>query len=945
MCLVTHAESTERIEHTLRAEGTHSRQGGTLDLRQGARELVGRDRELELVAGALADARSGRARRLLFVGEPGIGKSALLDRVGDAAASFTVLRAVATEAEADLGYATLFALVRPLSGRFPALPEGQRRALGVALELGSVAGDSRFAVAAALLNLLAAEAEETPVLIVLDDVQWIDDASVDAISFACARLGADAVAVVAAGRPGTAERLAGARCEVHELKPLQVDDSKRLLERVTGGLGSQVRDRVVAAAHGNPLALIELSGRLTEAQRSGREPVPDELTAGDVLRRAFAGGVDSLPERSRIALLVVALGSVDDPARVAAALSAAGVSAADLDAADVAGLVEVSAGRVALRHPLVGSAVAASASPAETRLVHAAVADVLPVGELRARHLAAATAGVDEDVAAELERAAARAVPASAASLLSRSADLSTSSAEADRRRLEAAEAAWLAGLAPLARSLSERVIEAAQSDRLRARALHLRGQIAHQTEPASRARSFLLEAVSLAGELERAEVVRMLADAVASCMYAGDTPGALALAERLASVAEADGGVEEFWSSLQLGTALYLSGRGADGERHVRRAIDLVRAADVLREDPRHLGSAAMAPGWVDEFELGRELGDQAISLARELGALNSLPTSLKFRAWADYDLGHWDAALAGASEAVEIAREIGQSSQLCANLGIVAAVLAGRGDEPGCVAAVSEAMSLAEELELEWHRSSLFGWKGLLELGFGRHEAAVEHLLPAVEILERLGNLNAREEPFSDLIEALTRSGRVDDARVRLSVYEEMASAEALPGPLGTAARLRGLLAPDDVFEDDLRASLELLAGERPFSVARTHLCLGERLRRSGERRRARAELEAALELFERLGARPWEERCRRELVASGRKLRRIDPSTREELTPQELQVALQVARGLTNREVAQALFLSPKTVEFHLTRIYRKLDLHARAELVERFADQVS
>lgn len=942
---MTHAESPGRIEHTVLREGSRSRQGGTLDLRQGIPELVGRGRELELIAGALADAGAGRARRLLFVGEPGVGKSALLDRVGDAVASFTLVRSVANEAEADLGYATLLALLRPLGARLGALPDGQREAVRAALELGSAPAESRFAVAAGTLGLLAAAAEETPLAIVLDDVQWIDDASLDAIAFACARLGADAVALVAAGRPGSAERLAGARCEVHALEPLPPEDSATLLERITGDLDARVRDQVVVAAHGSPLALIELSSRLTEAQRAGRVPVPDELSAGDALRRAFAGGVDALLDRARIALLVVALGPRDDPAMLAAALSAAGVAADDLDAAHAAGLVEISAGRAELRHPLVGTAVAASAGPAETRRVHAAIAAVLAPGELRARHLAAATQGADEEVAAELERAAAGVAPAAAASLLARAADLTPQPAEADRRRFGAAEAAWLAGLAPLARSLCERVIDGSAGDVLRARALHLRGQIAHQTEPAPRARSLLLEAAALADDLPHGEVVRILSDAVASSMYAGDTAGALGLAERLAAVAATDGGVEEFWSSLQLGTTLYLNGRGAEGEPHVRRAIALVQEADLLREDPRHLGSAAMAPGWVDEFELGRELGDRAISRARELGALNSLPTSLKFRAWADYDLGHWDAALAGASEAVAIAREIGQASQLCANLGIVAAVLAGRGDEPGCVGAVAEATQLAEELELEWHRSSFFGWRGLLELGLGRHEVAVEHLQRAVEILERIGNLNAREEPFSDLIEALIRTGRVDEARGRLAVFEDMATAEALPRPLGTAARLRGLLDPDETFEGELRASLELLAGERPFGAARTHLCFGERLRRAGERRRARSELEAALEILERLGARPWAERCRQELVASGRTLRTIDPVTREELTPQELQVALQVARGLTNREVAQALFLSPKTVEFHLTRIYRKLDLHARAELVERFADQVS
>lgn len=942
---VTHAESTGRAEHTVHPERSRSRQGGTQDLHSGAPDLVGRDPELELVAAALTDARFGRARRLLLVGEPGVGKSALLEHVSrEASGSFTLLRAVASEAESDLGYATLHALLRPLARRVSELSGGQRSALEAALELGSAPGGSRFAVAAGVLNLLAAEAEETPVAIVLDDAQWIDDASLDALSFAFGRLGADAVAVVAAGRLGSDERLAGARFELVELAPLDDTASQALLARLVE-LVPEVRARVVAAAHGNPLALIELAARLTEAQRAGREPIPDELSAGAALRRAFADGIEALSERTRTALLVLALAAPDDPATLAAALSRAGVAVADLESAQAAGLVELIEGRIGLRHPLVGTAVVASASPGEVRKAHAALAEALPAGELRARHLAAATLAVDEGVATELEQVAVDAVPATAASLLARAADLSPGRTDADRRRLAAAEAAWLAGQAPLARSLSERVIETAASESARAEALHLRGQIAHQTESPLRARSFLIEAVSRSADLDRAKVVRMLADAVACCMYAGDASGALELAERLASLAARDGGVEEFWSSLQLGAALCWSGRRGEGEPLLRRAIELVQTADVLRDDPRHLGSAAMAPGWVDEFGLGRELAERAIARARELGALNSLPTSLKFLAWADYDLGHWDAALAAASEGAELAREIGQRSQLCACLGIVAAVLAGRGDEAGCVAAADEALGLAEELELEWHRAGLLGSLGQLALGLGHHDVAVERLERAVATLERGGIVDPSEAPFSDLVEAFVRAGRRDEASARLLVYEEMAASFDSALVRGTVCRLRGLLGHADRGDEELGVAVALLERAPPFALARARLCHGECLRRMGERRRARAELEAALAIFERLGARPWAERCRQELVASGRKLRRIDPQTRDELTPQELQVALQVARGLTNREVAQALFLSPKTVEFHLTRIYRKLDVHARAELVERFAGQVS
>jgi DNA-binding CsgD family transcriptional regulator len=861
-----------------------------------------------------------------------------------------VLEATGIEPEADLAFGALLTVLRPLLGGLDALPAGQRRALAGALELGRAASDTRFAVGAATLGLIAAAAERAPLLLLLDDVQWIDAPSLEALAFACSRLDADAVVAIAAGRPGdSTQRLAGARFEIVTLGPLADDDAIALLDRSFAALDPRARERLVAAAHGNPLALLEIPARLTEAQRSGAEPVPDELPAGEALASAFAGTAAALPEPTRTALLVLAVGPPDEPRAVAHALASLGVTPADLGSAEEAGLVVHTGSGFGFRHPLVRTAVLAAASMPDRRRAHAAIADALPAGAERARHRAEATVQADETVAEELDTAAsaalARGAPSAAVSLLTRAAELGVDPDACDRRILAAGEAAWLAGMTPVARELAERATARAGSVSVRARALHLRGQIAHQTEPAARARAILLEAASLAENLEHAAAVPILADAVASCMYAGDAAGALEIAERLASVATADGASEEFWRSLQLGTALALNGRGDEGAPLVRRAIELVQSVDVLRDDPRHLGSAAMAPAWVDEHELGRTLADRAIARARELGALSSLPTSLKFGAWADFDLGRWDAALAGASEAVAIAREIGQRSQLCANLGVVAAVLGGRGDEEGCREAVTEGLVLADELELVWHRTGLLGWQGLLELGLGRLDAAVATLGEAVALLEGHGILSAAEDPFVNLVEALVRSGRNEEAALRLATYESLAESEGRPLGLGTAARLRGLLEPDDDYVATFERALDLLPASAPFAVARTHLCYGERLRRSGERRRARAQLEEALTAFERLGAHAWIERVHQELRASGRRLRRLDADTRDELTPQELQVALQAARGLTNREIAQALFLSPKTVEFHLTRIYRKLDLHARAELVERFADQVA
>lgn len=909
-------------------------------------ELLGREQAQASVDAALADALAGRASRLAIVGEPGIGKSALLDWAEGRDVGVVVLRVTGTEPEAELGFAALLSLVRPLLRYAQGLPRVQRRALEGALDLGRADADQRFAVGAATLGVVAAAAEERPLALLLDDVQWFDRPSLDTIAFAVRRLEADAVCVLAGTRPEGLARLCAARFGVVSLQPLPDAAATALLGRVVPAVAPAVRDQILAAAHGNPLALVELPGRLTEAQLAGREPIRGDLTAGEAVQRAFAGSLATLPAPARTALLALAV-SGETATTVDAAFRRLGVTTADLIPAETVGLVAVESGRTWFRHPLVRAAVIGAAPTQQLRLTHLAVAEALPEGELRSRHRAAAAAGPDEDVAGELElhalEARARAAPATASSLLLEAAELSPAAEAASRRRLAAAETAWLAGMSGVARALADAVVAEAAGERLLAEALHLRGQIAHQTEPASRATDLLLRATAHAQGLG-ADAVPILADAVSSCIYAGDVEAALEAAERLGAIARTDGGTEEFWRGLQLGTALMLNGRGAEGAPLIGRAIELVQTVDVLRDDPRHLGSAAMGPAWIDAPELGRALAEQAVARARELGALNSLPTSLKFRAWADFDLGRWDAALAGASEAASIAREIGQTSQLCANLGIVARVLAARGDEAGCRGAAYEAIELADALELSWHKTGLLGSLGLLELGCGRPDVGVDRLGEAVELLERTGNLSAAESPFADLVEALARAGRREEAVERLEQYDALVRAERRDVGLAWAARLHGMLAPAGAYERSFDDALELLGDREPFERARVHLCRGERLRRDGKRREARTRLRAASDAFERLGARPWVERCRRELAASGARLRTLDAGSRDELTPQELQVALQVARGQTNREIAQTLFLSPKTVEFHLTRIYRKLGLNARAELVERFGDQV-
>lgn len=850
---------------------------------------------------------------------------------------FTVVRAAGTPPEEELPYAGLLTLLRPLRNHAEALPAMQRDALDAALDAGEEA-TGRFAVGAATLGVLAAAAERSPVLVLVDDVQWVDEPTLDTLAFAFRRLDADAVALVAAARPGGLGRLDGVVAS-QPLGPLAQSAAEAVLDESAGRLDAAVRERMLAAAGGNPLALLELPPRLTLAQREGVEPLPPVPLGGNALEEAFAATARGLTEETRTALVVAALGEADELIWLPGALRALGCGPEALEPAEAAGLVTLGRGRVAFRHPLVRSAVVSLAGEALRRRAHRAIAGTLPPGERRALHRAESALGPDEEVARELEAATGGLAAVTAAGLLTRAADLSADPGERARRLARAADEALRASRLEQARELGRRALDAAEPGSLaHGRALSVLGRAIRRDGPPSEAIRLLRAAADDLEAHDREAAMNALGHAFFTSLPAGRPVETAPLADALQRVADRERPADVALVALATGITLVQAGRGVDGERRLRQALETAAGLDGGLPSVQ-----IVAALWLEDHEPAQRAALAALERARGAGDLEPVPQLLRLAGFAMARRGQLTAAYAATTEALQTAAELGQTTSVCDALGHCAYLEARLGLFDRCVDHAREAIELAEQLDLRWFAIHATGQLALGELGRGRPGVVVE-LLEHLHAQNRHDGLaDPGEHYFPLLVEAYLRVGRPDLARERLAEERRLVDAVPRPFDLALLERSEGLLADDDAVAEHFERSIELHTEEMPFELARTHLLYGERLRRDGERRRAREELRRAEAMFEQLGSTAWAERCRVELRASGARLRR-GPEARDELTPQELQVALEVARGRTNREVAQALFLSPKTVEFHLTRIYRKLGLHARAELVERFADQV-
>jgi class 3 adenylate cyclase/DNA-binding CsgD family transcriptional regulator len=864
--------------------------------------LVGRDDECALLDGVLEAARGSQSRALAIRGEAGVGKSALLAYAVERADGFLVLRATGFEGEAELAFSGLLQLLRPLAERIDELPPHQAAALGGALGLSPGELTDRLTIGVATMALVALAAEDADVLLAVDDAQWLDSASSDAILFAARRLEADRVAVVLTVRD---DRFLTAGLEELRLAGLRYEASRRLVPHLT--------ERLYQLTQGNPLALVELPEALTDAQLDGAEP----LNLGARVERAFRGRVQALSAAAQRALLVAA---ANDSDRLDAVV-ALGVDWRALGEAEDAGLVTLTGEAVSFRHPLVRSAVYHSAAPSERRAAHAALAGAVGDIERRAWHLASAAIGPDEEVAEALEQAAAAAQGRSgygaASSAYERAARLSPEPRSRVRRLLAAGEAAWNAGRTPRAIELLDEALAGCDDDDvvLRGHLLNARGHIERHTSNPAAAYAMLVEAAGLLDEASPLDAATARVGAWRAAVLLSDRNKRRAVAEALSERAEADGGLQEFFSSLVLGAE-------TQERALLERAETLFeeQGGELFAASPRYVSLAGMASQELGAFERGLAVSTAAIGWAREHGVHGALPVALMRRAWFETALGAWPAAYATLLEALEVAVQQETFHFVRSILLDLATLDARRGDEAACRRHVQEAGALLEPL----------GWTddpggrerlAILELGLGRLDTAVE----LYESVPGRGT--------ADLAEAHARSGRRAEALTLLATLESDADPRV--------GRVRGLLADDDGFDRHFKEALELHGARATrFEEARTRLCYGERLRRAGRRRDARDQLRPALEAFEQLGAIPWAEQARAELRATGERVRARGPE-HEELTAQELRIALQAAEGKTNRQIGAALYLSPKTVEFHLGRAYRKLGISSRAELIRHFA----
>ncbi|MDF1605080.1 LuxR family transcriptional regulator [Nocardioides sp. YIM 152315] len=908
--------------------------------------LVGRHEDQRTLDALLAGARLGHSGVLVISGEAGIGKSALLGYAVDEARGFRVLRVTGTESERDLPFAGLAQLLRPIVERVDLLPAPQAHALSVALALEEGREVDRFAVSAAALGLITAE--DNPIGIVVDDAHLVDRPSAEALTFIGRRLLADAVFLLAAVRPGESQVWSQSGLPELALGRLGPDAAAELVAAVAAEpLARDQVTRIAELAAGNPLALRTLAAApeaLAATPDGGPVPVPAMVVD------AFARQLDRLDPPALHALRVAAVVG-NDLAVVARVCAPAGVGA--LGRSEELGLVAVAGDRVEFTHPLVRSAVYSGIPAEQRRRIHAAAADAIPAADpdRRAWHLSAAAFGPDEEVAALLDdvgrRAERRAAYAVAASARERAARLSGSDPARAARFLAAGEAAWLAGEDARATVLVDAAIRHGSAPDLRAGAHTLVGLVAARSGQLARARDLLLAAAEEAEGSAPAEALQLYAEVVDICWYLLDIVGSAAAADRAQRLLDARAAAglppdrAEAVASIAVGMArIFEGGAGADAIRH---GVDTLTALPASAR-PTRSAWEMIGPLYLREFGAGRELVLQALEQRRAVAALGTLPHLLFHLARNDATSERWAQAEAAYGEAVALARECGQATELGMSLAGLTCLLARQGRTEECRSVAAEATEVARGRQLHVVTAWVEFARAELELSLGDVASAVDGFTRLKEFLTERGVLDPDLSPVPELVESLVRSGDHERARTSAGSFLGRAERKALPWSLARAARVQAMLAPDDLADERFREALAW-HGATPdrFEAARTRLLYGERLRRARRRTEAREQLRAALDDFDRLGAHRWADLALAELQASGQTARRRETGPVVDLTARELQIGLLLADGRTTREAAAALFLSPKTVEYHLRHIYTKLDIASRAELAERLRDR--
>ena len=877
--------------------------------------LYERDAELATLDELLDRARAGSSGALVLRGDPGIGKTALLAQACARAGDFRVIRAAGIEEEAELPYAGLHLLLRSVLDRVAALPDVQADALRGALGLAKAEQPDRFLVGLAVLSLLAEAAAEQPLLCVVDDAHWLDRASADALLFAARRLDSESVVLLFGAHPGVFPAAGLPELSVAGLS------AQAATELLGTGLPPEQRYRVLAEAGGNPLALLELPRVLADAVPAGPLPLTSRL------RDAFESQLAGLPEPARTILLVAAAEGTGDLPAILGAAARFGATLADLDVAREAGLVEVTGGVLTFRHSLIRAAVHHAAPLALRRSVHQALADALDApdqADRRAWQRAAAAAGPDEEIAAELERTADRARErggeTGALVWYERAAELSTDMAAKARRLSLAGEAASEASELDRAAELARQGLHLARDARVTARFLQVEANVAFLRGDPGTAYRRLVAASEL---VDDRMAPALLIEATHAAWYAGEQE----LAESAARLTGTGAGSAPL-AGLLLSAVAPVIGRTADGFDPAEALATARKAASGSVADQVLICGLALL--------LGHDLAARQIGLelSRELratGRIGLLPTVLFYTGSAQAYGGRHDEAEQTVTEGVRLARDTGQRRWADALSEPLALLAAARGDEELCRQTADGALATASRPDwtVPWTASAL----GLLDLGLGRAESALTRLETLAEGRKFFHIPAIRSTP--DLIEAAVRLGRPAAAIEPLAQFEMWSRNTRQPWTVALVHRCRALLDGD---EQHFRAALTLHErDDRPFDEARTRLLYGEWLRREKRKADARGHLGAALETLERLGAVPWADRARNELTATGTSARpAAEPGPAGGLTPQELQIVRLAARGLSNKDIAAQLFLSPRTVGHHLYKAYPKLGVLSRAEL---------
>jgi DNA-binding CsgD family transcriptional regulator len=906
-----------------------------------AEVLHDRRSEREVLVGLLAAVRGGQSRVLVISGEPGVGKTALVEFGIRSASEFRVVRAVGVESEMELAFAALHQLCAPLLDRLDRLPVPQRDALGVAFGLRAGEAPDRFLVGLAVLSLLSEVAEDQPLVCVVDDAQWLDRASAQALVFVARRLLAESVALVLVTREAGDELTGFPELAVEGLGD---GDARALLGSVLRvPLDERVRERIVAETHGNPLALLELPRGLTPAQLAGGFGLHDAPGLSGRIEQSFRRRLEALPLETQRLLVVAAAEPVGDPVLVWRAAGRLGIGVQAASETD--GLLAIGT-RVTFRHPLVRSAVYRAASPEDRQAAHRALANATDPQvdpDRRAWHLAQATPGFDEDVASELERSAGRAQArgglAAAAAFLERAVALTPEPSRRAKRALAAAQAKHLAG----AFDAALRLVAIAESGPLtelqRAQVELLRGQIEFAVHRGRDAPPLLLSAAKRLEPLDIVLARVTYLEALSAAISAGRL-GARDGVRNTADAARRAPPSPEPQRAPELlldGLAVLHTEGHAAGAPILKRALRAFRGDQLSSDDGiRWLWLACRTAMDLWDDESWFVLSARQVQLARDAGALTVLPLALNLRAGIYLFAGHFAVAETLSEEARAVSDAIANPHVPHARLFLAA----WRGH-------------LAETLRLTaaGERDATARGEGRT-IGVGKYATAVLHnglaryedaLTAARQAAEYPQDLAFFTWGLVELIEAAARCGEADLAADGLRRLSELTRTSGTDWALGIEARSRALLSDGEAAEALYGEAIERLERTRVrVELVRAHLVYGEWLRRERRRLDAREQLRYAHKLFTEFGMEAFAERARVELEATGEHARKRTVETRDDLTPQEAQISRLAADGATNQEIAAQLFISPSTVDYHLRKAFRKLGVKSRHQLKQHLLD---